>query len=67
LRTEQDAFGAAGAAPAGAAWNEENRWSLSVRPQPVDYQVCKGLDVAPDPDDVAAWVAAALAHPELTP
>jgi hypothetical protein len=49
-----------------AAWNEENGWSLSVRRQSIDYQVCEGLDVVPDPDDVVAWVVVALAHPELT-
>jgi hypothetical protein len=38
-----------------------------VRRQSIDYQVCKGLDVVPDPSDVVAWVVVALAHPELTP
>ena len=30
-------------------------------------QVRKGLDVAPEPVDVAAWAVVVLAHPELTP
>lgn len=62
-----DAFAEAGPAPARAAWDEEKGWSLSVRRQSVDYQVSKGLDLVPDPDDVAAWVVVALTHPELTP
>ena len=67
LRPELDAFAVAGPAQATAAWDEESGWSLSVRRQSIDYQVSKGLDVVPDPDDVAAWVVVALAHPELTP
>lgn len=67
LRTDQDVFAGAGPAPARVTWDEESGWSLSVRRLSVDYQVSKGLDLVPDPDDVAAWVVVALTHPELTP
>ena len=67
LRPEQDAFAEAGLAPARAAWDEGHGWSLSAWRESISYQISKGLDVVPDPDDVAAWVVVALAHPELTP
>ena len=37
------------------SWDEENGWSLSVRGEPLTSQVHRGLDVAPEPEDVAAW------------
>jgi hypothetical protein len=52
---------------ASMSWDEENGWSLSVRRGSLTSQVHKGLDVVPDPGDVAAWAAVLLAHPELTP
>jgi hypothetical protein len=39
---------------ASMSWDEENGWSLSVRGEPLTSQVHRGLDVAPEPEDVAA-------------
>jgi hypothetical protein len=56
---------------ATATWDEENGWALAARRDPdavaAAEPVRKGLDVLPDPDDVAAWAVVLLAHPELTP
>jgi len=52
---------------ASASWDEDNGWSVLVRQGSLVNQVCKGLGVLPDPEDVAAWVVVLLAHPELTP
>jgi hypothetical protein len=52
---------------ASMSWDEENGWSVSVRRESLTSQVHKGLDVVPEPGDVAAWAAVLLAHPELTP
>jgi hypothetical protein len=53
-------------AEAQAFWDEENGWSLARR-GPLGSRISKGLDVLPEPDDVATWVVVALTHPELTP
>jgi len=71
IQAEQAAFGEPVAAEASVAWDEENGWSLTTRPDPVMpgavAPVYKGLTVLPGPDDVAVWVVVLLTHPELTP
>lgn len=67
LRPEHGAFAETSPAEALAFWDERAGWSLSVRREAIDFRVSKGLDVLPDPGDVAAWVVVALIHPELTP
>jgi hypothetical protein len=67
LRPDREAFAEAVPAEALAFWDEEDGWSLLVRPQPAGSRVSKGLAVLPGPADVAAWVEVALTHPELTP
>lgn len=67
LRPDQAAFAERVPGQARALWDEDNRWSLLVRHESVASEVRKGLGVVPDPEDVAAWAVAVLAHPELTP
>ena len=67
LRPDETAFPVPVPAQASASWNEEDGWSLAVGNGPAASRVHKGLGVAPDPEDVAVWVAVLLAHPELTP
>jgi hypothetical protein len=67
LRADQDAFAEPVPGQASAFWDEENGWSLLVQHKTIGSRISKGLDVLPDPDDVAAWVVVTLAHPELTP
>jgi len=67
LRPDETAFPVPVPAQASASWDEEDGWSLAVGSGPAASRVYKGLGVAPDPEDVAAWVAVLLAHPELTP
>ena len=67
LRPDQSAFADRVPAEASASWDEDNGWSLLVRHESMGSYVHKGLDVLPDPQDVAAWAVVLLAHPELTP
>lgn len=67
LRPDQEAFAEPVPDEALALWDEVHGWSLLASPQPAGCRISKGLAVLPDPADVAAWVAVALAHPELTP
>jgi hypothetical protein len=66
LRPDQDAFAERVPGEASASWDEENGWLMVVRQESLTSQVHKGLEVAPEPEDVAAWAAVLLAHPELT-
>ena len=71
VHPEQPAFAEPVAVEASVAWDEENGWSLTTRPDPAMLgavaPVYKGLTVLPDPEDVAVWVVVLLTHPELTP
>jgi Family of unknown function (DUF6292) len=67
LRPVEDAFVERLPAEASASWDEDNGWSLAVRYESLTSHVHKGLDVAPEPEDMASWAVALLAHPELTP
>jgi hypothetical protein len=67
LRPDEDAFAEQVPELASVSWDEENGWSLSVSNESLTGQVHKGLDVVPEPEDVAAWVVVSLAHPELAP
>ena len=67
LRPDEAAFAERLPAEASATWDEEDGWSLAVGDVPSASRVHKGLDVVPDPEDVAAWIEVLLAHPELTP
>jgi Family of unknown function (DUF6292) len=67
LRPVEEAFAERVPEEASASWDEENGWSMVVRQESLTSQVHKGLEVAPEPEDVAAWAVALLAHPELTP
>jgi hypothetical protein len=67
LRPDQIAFADGVPAEASACWDEDDGWSMLVRHQSLGSCVHKGLEVLPDPQDVAAWAAVLLAHPELTP
>src|SRR5258708_33580142 len=67
LRPDENAFAERVPGEASASWDEDNGWSLLVQHESVASHVHKGLGVVPDPDDVAAWAVALLAHPELTP
>jgi hypothetical protein len=44
----------------GACWDEDNGWSLTVGDERLGAAVHKGLDVLPDPEDVAAWAVVLL-------
>ena len=67
LRPNEAAFAERLPGEASASWDEDNGWSLLARHGPLAGRVHKGLDVVPDPGDVAAWAVVLLAHPELTP
>lgn len=67
LRPDDVAFAERLPAEASANWDEENGWSLLARRESITSRVHKGLGVAPEPEDVAAWAVVLLAHPELTP
>ncbi len=67
LQPEQETFAEPVPAEAHVLWDEGQGWSLRTRPGLPDNLISKGLDVLPDPADVAAWVVVALTHPELTP
>jgi uncharacterized protein DUF6292 len=71
LHPERAAFAEPVTGDASLAWDEENGWSLTTRPDPgmlgETMPMFKGLTVLPDPEDVAAWVVVLLTHPELTP
>jgi hypothetical protein len=67
LRPDEAAFAEQVPGQARASWDEDNGWSLLVRHESMSSDVRKGLGVVPDPEDVAAWAVALLAHPELTP
>ncbi|SRR6266704_612209 len=67
LRPDQGAFPGPVRAEASACWDEDNGWSMLVRHELPGSHVHEGLDVLPDPEDVAAWAVVLLAHPELTP
>jgi hypothetical protein len=67
LRPDEDAFAERVPGEASASWDEENGWSMVVRQEPLTSQVHKGLEVVPEPEDVAAWAVVLLVHPELTP
>jgi hypothetical protein len=67
LRPDANAFAERVPAEASASWDEEKGWSLFVRRESLASHIYKGLGVVPDPEDVAAWAVALLAHPELTP
>jgi len=67
LRPDEAAFAERLPGEAAASWDEDNGWSLPARHGPLTGRVHKGLDVVPDPEDVAAWAEVLLAHPELTP
>jgi hypothetical protein len=67
LRPDGDAFAEQVPVEASASWDEEDGWSIVVRQESLTSQVHKGLEVAPEPEDVAAWAVALLAHPEVTP
>jgi hypothetical protein len=67
LRPDEGAFPAPVPGLVRLRWNEEDGWSVAVHGGPAAAAVYKGLDVAPGPQDVAAWAAVAVAHPELTP
>lgn len=65
LRPDENAFAERLPGEASARWDEDNGWSVLVREGPLANQVHKGLGVLPDPEDVATWAVALLAHPEL--
>lgn len=67
VRPEQEMFAERVPAEAHVWWDERNGWSLRTLSGPLENLISKGLDVLPGPEDVAAWVLVALAHPELTP
>ena len=67
LCPDESAFAGRLPGEASASWDEDNGWSMLVRQGPLANHVHKGLGVAPDPEDVAAWAVTLLAHPELTP
>ena len=67
LRPDDAAFAERVRGEASASWDEDNGWSLLVDHESLASRVHKGLGVAPDPEDVAAWAVVLLAHPELTP
>jgi hypothetical protein len=67
LRPDASAFAAQVPAEASVSWDENNGWSMRVRNGQLANDVCKGLEMLPDPADVAAWAVTLLAHPELTP
>jgi hypothetical protein len=71
LRPDAGSFPVAVSAEAFLGWDEENGWSLGLRRDPATLAtvspVYKGLNVLPDPDDVASWAVVLLTHPELTP
>lgn len=67
LRPDDAAFAERLPGEASASWDEDNGWSLLVHHESLASRVHKGLDVVPDPEDVAAWAVVLLAHPELTP
>ena len=67
LRPDEAAFPLQVPPEASASWDEEDGWSLVVELGLRASCVHKGLTVAPDPEEVAAWVTVLLAHPELTP
>lgn len=67
LRPDSEAFAERVPEVASASWDEDNGWSMLVRDGSLASRVHKGLSVLPDPEDMAAWVVVALAHPELTP
>jgi len=67
LHPDEDAFAERVPGEASTSWDEENGWSMDVRQESLTSPVHKGLEVAPEPEDVAAWAVALLVHPELTP
>src|SRR5260370_34497354 len=67
LRPDEGAFAERLPREASASWDEDNGWSLLVRRESPASPVYKGLGVVPDPEDLAVWAVALLAHPELTP
>jgi hypothetical protein len=67
LRPDAGAFVERVPQEASASWDEDNGWSVLVRQDSLVNRVYKGLEVLPEPEDVAAWVVVLLAHPELTP
>jgi hypothetical protein len=60
LRPVEAAFAERVPGEASASWDEDNGWSMVVRQESLTGQVHKGLEVAPGPEDVAAWVVALL-------
>jgi hypothetical protein len=56
---------------ATVTWDEENGWSMAERRGQESTgtlgPVYKGLDIVPDPEDVAVWVEVLLSHPGVTP
>ena len=67
LRLDEGTFAERVPGEASATWDEDNGWSMLVQRKSLASRVHKGLGVVPDPEDVAAWAVALLAHPELTP
>ena len=67
LRPDEGAFAERVPSEASASWDEDNGWSVLVLRESLACHVYKGLGVVPDPEDVATWAVALLAHPELTP
>jgi hypothetical protein len=66
LQFDADAFPVVAPGPVRVRWNEEDGWSVLVHGESAAGRVYKGLDVVPDPEDVAAWVVVALTRPDLT-
>lgn len=67
LRPDESAFACQIPGEATACWDEADGWSMLVREDQLANMVHKGLGVVPEPEDVAVWAVAVLAHPELTP
>jgi len=67
LWPDESAFAWRVAGEVRASWDEDDGWSLLAREESVVSLVYKGLDVLPDPEDVAAWVMTWLTHPGVTP
>ena len=66
LRSDDEAFAERVPEVASVSWDEDNGWSILLQDGSLVSRVHKGLGVLPEPEDVAAWVVVALAHPELT-
>jgi hypothetical protein len=67
LRPDELAYAWRVPGEATACWDEADGWSMLVCDGQLANRVRKGLGVLPDPEDVAVWAVAVLAHPELTP